>query len=656
MAEKTTIEKAIRDEIVTQALSEISHARTYKQGKITNWQKNESMYYGIKTPSTEARANVNLGRMQEFVHTLQSKIANQQIFKFVKRKEAQLKRVKRLNALRDVDRVDDNWDLKILVGSKQLAIYGREIYNYYADSIDKIYRPHLKNVDVYDFLIDPAAGGLDIEEGNYMGDFGVVYTRQELEDADDDMFIKDEVTALLAGVGNASEMSKEDLWKQNRSYGQGTVGKKQIEDKDKFKFWRWFTTYKGERYYLLLQEKPGTAIRVEKLKEMASPSRLFPKGAWPYWSNAAFPDLTEFWTPSYCDYVREIFMAQDVTIDQALDNAEQINKPMKVVNVNAIEDLGKLKYRKDRIIPTKNNIDANRAVQILETTSIETPLKVFEVLEGIQEKMSGITAAAKGAASNNGDDKATIYVGNQKETQGRFDLLDMSRSFGMGRFARLYEIGVRDNLIKKVAVDMIGPEGIETEEVKRSDIFKKNDDFATQIEDSQAETDATTQQAVVKINFLNAELNNQTMMGKINPKVAFEIKAKIAGVDEEDIKRLLDVSEYGSAEIMSEAARDIESILDGDKIKPNQNANNAYKQRFVDFMSDHEEDMTDKQFIAMVEYVKEIDPIIVKNETRAINAIAMKQMALGATDPSAPVEDPNAPIINQEINQDEVQV
>ena len=231
--DKEDISKEIRDKIVAQAIVEISHARNYKQGKISSWQKNESMYYGVKTPSTESRANVNLGRMQEFVHTLQSKIANQQIFKFVKRKEAQLKRVKRLNALRDIDRTDDNWDLKILVGSKQLAIYGREIYNYYADSIDKIYKPHLKPVDVYDFLIDPAAGGIDIEEAMFLGDYGVVLTRKELKEEsekEDCMYIKDEVLSLLAGVGNSTEMTREEQWKRNRSYGQGTLTKKQLQD------------------------------------------------------------------------------------------------------------------------------------------------------------------------------------------------------------------------------------------------------------------------------------------------------------------------------------------------------------------------------------------------------------------------------------------
>src|SRR4051812_38580213 len=118
--------------LVSQALREIAFNRRYKQGKIRNWQKNENMYYGFKLPAAESRANVDLGLMQDFVHELLSKIDNPLVFKFTKRKEAQLKRVARLNALRIIEQNNDFWDIKDLAGKKQAIIYGRAIYCYYA--------------------------------------------------------------------------------------------------------------------------------------------------------------------------------------------------------------------------------------------------------------------------------------------------------------------------------------------------------------------------------------------------------------------------------------------------------------------------------------------------------------------------------------------
>lgn len=87
-----------RQRIIAQALQELDFARTYKQGKTKNWRTNEDLYYSRKLNTETARANVDLGQMSSFVHTLLSKIDNPLVFKFVKRKEAQLKRFLNINS------------------------------------------------------------------------------------------------------------------------------------------------------------------------------------------------------------------------------------------------------------------------------------------------------------------------------------------------------------------------------------------------------------------------------------------------------------------------------------------------------------------------------------------------------------------------------
>ena len=469
------------NKIASQALNEIQFARTYKQGKVSNWQKNEDLYYQKKTKNIENRASVALGRMQEFVHTLLSKIDNPLIFKFVKRKNSQMKRVELLNSLVKADADKDNWDIKDLVGKKQAIIYGRSIYSYYADSVNGEYKAHLEPIDVYDFLIDPACGGVDIEEAKYMGSYSVSLSKKDLKDGKKQkIYIASAVDELLGGSGNADESSQEETNKRGRTYGQSTIGQKEIGDPSKFKFWRWVTTYQedGERYYLLI-DNSGRCIRCEKLVDIVPATKDFPAGAFPYWTWAAFPDMTEFWTPSYCDYVRELFMAQDVSINQMLDNAEAINKPMKVVNTTAIENLAELKYRRDGIIKSKGDVDAGKAIQFVQTPSINTPIQVFNILEGIQEKSSGVTSGTKGVSDEDG--KVGIYEGNQAAAADRFGLLNKSYSFGYKRFAKLYEIGVREHLIKKVAVDIVGPDGVEIYPVKRSDIFRKSEEYSVMV-------------------------------------------------------------------------------------------------------------------------------------------------------------------------------
>lgn len=618
-----------REEIIKQALAELDFARQYKQGKVGNWKTNEDLYYSRKPTPTDSRTNVDLGQMSSFVHTLLSKIDNPLVFKFVKRKESQLKRVKYLNALRVRDQQEDNWDIKDIVGKKQAIVYGRAIYSYTADSVNG-YRANLDNVDVYDFLIDPSAGGIDIERAFYMGRYGVVKTKSELEQGvKDKIYLKKETEQLLEGSGNSTESPQEQTNKQNRAQGVGSwSAQKEIGNLNKYKFWEWYTTFEGERYYLLLQPSGATAIRVEKLSD------IFESNLWPFWTWAAFPDLTEFWSPSYCDYVRDIFMAQAVSINQMLDNAEQVNKPQKMVNVGAVKNLAELKYRRDGYIKVSQNINLDQAVQMLQVPSINTPIEVFNVLDGIQEKASGVTAGAKGVSD---EDKVGIYEGNQANAADRFGFLNKSYSFGYKRFSTLYEHGVREHLIKKVAVDILGPNGVEIIDVSRRDIFRKNDDFGMMVESSNAETALSEVEKRTKIAFLNSQAGNPNQ----NQQKAYEIQAAIAGFEEDTIRQLLDTSDYGSAELMSEAERDIEALLDGEKIAPNQAANTAYKQRFVDYMKDNYEKITFEQFTTLSNYVLSLDEIITRNMIAQANDMLFKQNLEALKNP--PPVQPGAP-------------
>jgi hypothetical protein len=606
--------KEIRHKIVAQALEEIEFARRHKQGRIASWHKTEDLYYAKKQKSEDARANVELGQMQSFVHTLMSKIDDSLSFTFVKRKLAQLKRVQRLNSLKIFDSKRDFWNMKDLVGKKQAILYGRAIYFYSASSVDA-YRPSLEPVDVYDFLIDPAAGGLDVEVARYLGRYGIVKSEKDLkEGVKNKQYIPGEVEELLRSNGNATEETSEDTNKQNREYGNNTSGSdKEMSNNGKYKFWEWFTTYEGVRYYLLLTPTAGKAIIVDEWKKRST------KNTWPVWTWACFPDLTEFWTPSYAEYVRETMMAQSVSINQLIDNSTQRNKPQRLVNVGAIENLAELKYRNEGYIKVKAEFDVQKAMQIVEVPSIDTPLKVYDILASIQDRNSGVTAGTQGVADDKG--KATIYEGNQANAADRFGLLNKSYSFGYQRFAMLYENGVREHMTSKMAVEILGPDGVEIMDIDKDDIFEiSGESFGVVVESSQAETSLSTLEQKMKEGFLASLINNPT----INQQKVLELRAKLAGFDEEDIKQLLQTDEFGTEEMFAEADRDIEMLLQGLQIKVNANANTAYKQRFVDYMKDNEEDITGEQFAMLSDYVSQLGQIIDQNMIRSLQEERLK--------------------------------
>lgn len=623
------ISKQKRDKIISQALTEIQFARTYRQGIIYRWWKNEDLYYGKRdnqyygTPNglsgsvtgygnqaeiAEARANVNVASAKtvSFVETMLSKIDNPLTFKFKKASMADYKRAKLLNALKEQDANDNDWNYKDLLGKVDAIIYGRAIYTYYADSING-YQSHLENVSVYDFLIDPSAGGFDMDNAMYLGRYNVRKSRYDLEKGrKEGIYIRSEIDNLLSGSGNdANQTSQEDVNKENKYAYIGSPANRTINDPNMWKFWEWYTTYNGQRYYLLMTEN-GQCIRCELLTDLFHIDDKLGDACYPFWSYAYIPNLTEFWTPSKLDYVREIFMAQGVSINQMLDNAEAINKPQRAVDVSAIENIADLVYRRNGVIRIKPGININNAFKILEVNSINTPIQTYNTLEGIQQLESGITAAAKGVAE---EDKVGIYEGNQANTADRYGVWNKSYSQGYKRFAKLWRYGVEDNLTVKTAVKILGSQGLEeTVFINKRDI-KPMANWDILIESSSAEEQADAVDKRNKIQFMASYKGDPS----INQKALFEKSASIAGFNNDDIREFLDTSEYGDAELMGEAERDMEDLLNKKIIEPNERANVAYATHILNYMRDHKEDMNDDQWALFNDYMTRIEPVVMRN-------------------------------------------
>lgn len=617
------VSKQKRDKIVSQALTEIQFARTYKQGIVWRWWKNEDLYYGKKDnlyngnipenrnlpENAESRANVNIAsaKTMSFVESVLSKIDSPLTFKFDKKTLADLKRVQLLNALKESDANDNDWNFKDLLGKVDAIIYGRAIYAYHAENKDG-YRARLENVSVYDFLIDPSAGGFDIDNAKYLGRYNIRKDKYELKKGKrEGIYIPSEVDKLISGSGNdANQTSQEDVNKQNKYGYIGSPANRTINDPDMYKLWEWYTTYEGERYYLLLEETSGTAIRCELLSELFKVDKKLGDANFPFWSYAFMPNLTEFWTPSKVDYVREIFMAQSVNINQMLDNAERINKPQRAVDVKAIENISDLVYRRNGVIRVKPGVNVNNVFKVVETPSINTPIQVYNTLETIQQLESGITAASKGVAE---EDKVGIYEGNQANTADRYGVWNKSYSQGYKRFAKLWRNEVDDKLTVKTAVKILGTDGMEKSVfVTRRDL-KTSEECNVIIEATNAELQADAVDKKNKITFLSGYKGDPT----VNQKQVFEQGATIAGFNSQEIRQLLDLSEYGEAELLSEAERDIESLLAKKIIEPNEQANTAYAKYILRYMRDHKEDMDENAWVLFEDYLTRIEPIIIRN-------------------------------------------
>lgn len=629
-----------------QAASEIEFCRKYKERRVASWHISEAMVYGKKNSLEDVRSNAGIAntKAQGFVTTLLSKIDAAPNIKYRHVKNADMKPARRLNLLfmQEMAHERQNLQMKDLLGKKQGIVYGRTIYEYHASSDGGNYRSVLSNVNVYDFLIDPSAGGIDIEQAYFLGRGGVWKTRDQLEDGvDSGRYLKAKVRQMCgttdttsddyepagdAGNSDAQKSEEEKAKEQSRIYIMGTDSKIHMQG-SKYLFFEWYTTYKGQRFYMLFNEASKLAIRVEKMED------VFKSGLYPFWTWAADPDLNEFWTLSPLEQMREIFMAQGASIDQMLDNAEQINKPMKGVVGDAVKNLNSLRYGRDKTVRFKKGTDLRTAVKVFETAPLETPITVYNILENIGGLESGVNANTKGMSE---EDKVGIYEGNMQQVADRMGLLNKSYADGYYRFAKLFYHGVKEHLTRKTAIEVVGENGVELEEITRKDI-KGYADYGIDVEAADAEIQASINDQKNKLAFLAQQANNQA----INQSKRTEMEAQIAGFTQDEIRQLMDVNEFGDAELLSEASRDIERLLKDDPdLKPNENANNAYKERIVDYMMDNKEHMEPEVWLRFVQYVLDINEYVVANTVRKAQQVKAKQgqlmleMAQGGAMPS----------------------
>lgn len=612
-----TITPALRKKIIDQSLKEIEFERKKKRKRIAEWHINESLYYNDTKNLQDQRANIGIAntKAQGFVSTLLSKIDSPPNIKYMKGAEADLKPALRMNSLfaqdMDASRIEGNLNFKDILSKKSGIIRGRVIFEYHASSV-KGYKSVVTNVSPYDFLIDSSAGGLDVENALYLGRTGIWKSKVQLRAGQKKKTYQSKaVTELLKHNGSQAEGSEEEKEKVKSKVTLNNEESRVLHRDDRFVFWEWYTTVDDQRYYVLLNEEHKLAPRVETIE------KLFKSAMYPFWSWATDPDDERFWSLAPMDMMRNVFMAQGVTIDQMMDGAEAILRPMKGVVGDAVKNLSSLKYGRDKIVRFKSKTDLSSALKVFETPSLETPLVVYDKLEQIGNLESGVSADAKGTSD---EDKVGIYEGNVQAIADRFGLLNKSYANGYQRFGLLYKQGVEEHLKTKTAIEIIGANGIEMEDVLKKDI-KPSKPFRIVVEASDAEMQSDLIEKKTKLAFLATKAGNVA----VNQQKLIEIEAGIAGFKKEDVDQLLDVQEFGDAELMSEAARDIERILGGEfDLKPNENATNPYKQKIVDYVRDQKEHMEEDVFAAFVVYIQSITPFVTENTLRKAREAAAK--------------------------------
>lgn len=635
-------------DLVTQAQREQTFARDYKKNRVASWKSidrelstyeffrkfndKDTYYtrYGVK--NTETRSQVPLFELQSFAHTLLSKIDAPLTFKYLKGENADETRAKLLNALKDKDQNLGRWNYKDLLGKQDAIRYGRAIY-YYNSSTPEGYRSQLKKISSFDFYIDPDVGGVcgeeteigyqteGLEKARYMGWKNVKLTRYQLkEGAKNGTYYKSTVKEILDGkpVTVQYEDDKEEIKKET------------LDDKNIFRFWAWFTHDEDDVRYYLLFDNNGRCIRADEWKTIKK------SGKYPIWTWAALPEADEFWSASYCEYALGVILGKEKSINQMLDNAEQINRPQKAINIDYIRNPAQVRYKRDGIVEVEGNVDVNRAIQTLQTPSIDTPLTVYDKLNVIIQDTSGVTAAVRGTSE---EEKVGIYQGNLAQAGDRFGLLNKSYAEGYYRLAILYKEGVMQDLNKKVAVKILGVDGMDIERVTKRELRPSGEDYDILVESSMAEAQSNTIDAKNRITFLSQWRG--VPIQSPQDKLIFEESAKIAGFDEAWIKSFIEAKDWGESRMVSNADEVYQLLLDGKRIPQYKGINTTFVQRLNDDYTKTGHELNPEQEARILAYIE-----FALNEARKTAAQTIVEQSIPQA--TIPQENGTIPVRNPE--------
>lgn len=606
----------LKQKLIEQSLAEIEFDTQYRRQKTQGeWKRNEQLLKAYDIADDETKSKVPLFQAISFEETLLSKIDNSLVFKMQPGGLEDKRKAELFNALRERDAKVDRWDTKDRAGKRHAIKYGRSIFLYTASS-DGEYKPNLSNIRPRNFHIDPDAGGQDIEKAMHLGWWGVKKTKYQLRQGiKDGIYDKKATEELIAAGSNYVDQSQDDFDENTAGNNPEDIQKnRKMANENIWLFYQHFTVdYEtGDRYVLLLT-KGGACIRCERWLDVDK------SGLYPIWTWATSPDDVEFWSIAPLSRVRRIFKAMEKSINQMLDNADRVNKPKLAVNVDFIRNLAQAKYGTGGFLEITGNTDADKAVKAVLIPSIDTPLKVFDKLQAIVDRESGVTALAAGVADEDG--VLGIYDGNQQNLGDRLGLLNKEYSDGYYRFATLWKAGVRQNLTSKVAIRILGPNGINIEEITWSDLKPSQYDYDILIESSSAEAQVSEARMKQKMEVLTGAKEDPMY----NQKAVREKQLEMTGFSEDDKRSLLD-TKNGSEGMLVRAYEDFEKLVLNKEVTAPRNANIDYAQALNDLWQDRD-DMIEKMYKSnkikakaahdrIQAFIEEVMQIALKNEAQ----------------------------------------
>ena len=575
-------------------------------------------------------------RTQDLVHLLAPQYNIGPDSRYIPTEIADTKVANYMNGIQNRQKKRERWDYIDSLLAKDAVLYGRGIglMGIYTDG-DKQFRTKITPIKPHNFVIDPLAGGVDIENALFLGWFGEIISTYDIKngkgkyydvtegnsanaDTEDGIENNVDIKAYPNGEGHSV---KGDLGQTTIETITNNIGSNQPSQTSKvsqgdnnnnFETYAMVTTDydTGDRYFLRWT-KSNMLLECKKYKD------YFNSNKYPIMTFAYYPDQAEFWSLSPLDYAIPAIIEQGRALTALVVNSDLINDPPKVIDTEAIAQGGKDPSnftpggRTELTVTGSTGKKLSDMYHVVSTPPIDNPTTVYSFFEQLIGNHSGANDVISGKANTK---VLGVYTGNKEESINRFKFPGLAYGIYVRQRMELLLEGTMNKLKNDIAVQILGIKGLEYVKITKKErelIANRGSDL--EIESEEILLNREIDDKKVKIEFLRQFVN----ANYLNQKELFGIEARLVGLEEEEIKMITTLDSNDRAFVI-EAHKILQDIINDVPPARNSGAMRPLLKETMNLFDEYQDQLTPKQRLELTDYIDYLLEKVRENEIKEL--------------------------------------
>lgn len=603
----------------------------YAKKRLKTIMEMELNYYGNIRPTLKGRSNMPFPVLAKYVDELKGRLDLFPTFHIENHRLSQYNTKKKVKGALDVLKrpTRGDWARKDRMGRNNAIFAGYGAVDFYTEQIEDKFVAHAHPIDHNDFVFEPMEGS-DLETHAGVGKFPFFRTKQQLlNSVADGLYDGEQVDKIISKL-SVSDYKRSDKYFQGRyerykaigldaeanSYvGQQVLALAELQ-----------ITHPtdGKRYLVTFDYFTGEWVRFERLNKLHGSDNYTIK----LWQTHEDPNVVMCKAP--VDDIYPLAENMRVKVNQLNDNHTKRIWGQRAVDPNFFPDPGELEWRRpDQIITGRAHQGKPMSQGVYEFKTEDATTGTIEFLKYMDDFLSSVVGIDPSAVSEE-TQKVGVMFGQLMKVGSRLGPLNKSYAEMWEKGIHQIICGMKVNMTGSMMVQTIGSRGAEWTEFKAEEL-EDIDDFEITAESSAVETELNEARKKRRADAIGTIIKDPDLKAEVNKRWLVEEILKTGEWSDNEVRRGMDVKNYGSEEILSRADAAIEEILKGKEPKLYHGADISFFEYVYNFAMDmdDEDEQTQADKTKILAYGRAHMPIVAQNMARR----AMAEKALSGLTP-----------------------